>query len=226
MYEDKGKNGKAIVTSVRIITGAGKGWGCFLRRVGWVWNGYIVARGEHWGPRVAAGRCSKTAGGVLGRLWFDTFQKIQVLSGAETCLRPSPQWPPNSTMCTWTRTVINTEGWGPRLSPVPYLQLTAAWLSPTPDLWWNACLLLGCKSFGGLLIFVQIKQFEQLCGILHNILSFILTLGWVPNKETHCVFVFDFLLHFCISLLSVNKSGEKDSRIWNLEKCHGCISHA
>ena len=25
MYEDKGKNGKAIVTSVRIITGAGKG---------------------------------------------------------------------------------------------------------------------------------------------------------------------------------------------------------
>lgn len=32
----------------------------------------------------------KMAGGVLGRLWLSRVQKVQVFSGAETCLRPDP----------------------------------------------------------------------------------------------------------------------------------------
>lgn len=34
-------------------------------------------------------------GGVFGRSLFDTVQKIHILSGAETFLRPDVQWPLN-----------------------------------------------------------------------------------------------------------------------------------
>lgn len=35
------------------------------------------------------------AGGVFGRLLFGTVQKVHILSGAETFLRPDAQWPPD-----------------------------------------------------------------------------------------------------------------------------------
>lgn len=78
-------------------------------RIGWGLNGRVATRGDLEIPRVQlAAAILSTAGGASG---LCSSEKVPVLGGAGTCLRPEPQWPPKDISHT-----LRPVGPGPWLS--------------------------------------------------------------------------------------------------------------